>query len=114
MVPNCAITFTRACADGTGIVQKTIGAAEFFVNSADYSSIEAAQIAVNALAEEIVRGQALNTVLYCNTILPSDLADCGLIEDRPVYNPACAVVYCDGSGVPYCNESSIEYTSVTS
>jgi hypothetical protein len=108
---NCAVTFTRYCSDGSGTVSVTIPAAYLsvkFGTGLPYTSQAAAQVAANAFAERLARRRALQTVLYCNTVTPSDVADCGLVEERPVFTPGCAFVLCTNTGDTLCTDDSFQ------
>ncbi len=99
--PNCEVTYTRACVDGSGYVIKVIPAAFIWADT---------QEEANDLAEELARGRALRDILVCATLSPDDLADCGSVEETPVFNPTCGTVYCNGSGLAYCDGDETEYT----
>lgn len=107
---NCAVDFSRYCSDGTGLVIKNIPASYLCVKwGADetYTTEAAAQIAANNFAVALARGRALNTVLTCNTLTPDDLLDCGLVEERPSFDPACALVLCDNLGHQICTDTGL-------
>jgi len=107
---NCAVTVTRYCSDGSGSVSETIPAAYLsvkFGTGLPYTSEAAAQVAANAFAERLARRRALQTVLYCNTVTPSDLADCGLVEERPIFTPGCNFLLCTNTGNTICTDENI-------
>lgn len=112
---NCQVTFTRTCQDGSGSVTGTVPAAYFSVKfgpDEEFTTQEAAQIQANALAERLARRLALQQILYCNTVTPEDTAGCGLVEERNIFSPACATLYCDGAGNTYCDGDDVAYSPV--
>lgn len=111
---NCEFTYTRACSDGSGTVSYTVPAAYLSVKfgpDETFTTQAAAQIEANRQAEAIARRLALQQILYCNTVTPEDTAGCGCVEERPIFSPACAFIYCDGLGVSYCDGSDVNYSS---
>ena len=104
---NCEVTVTRSCSDGSGSLSQTVPAAYLGVKISDYSSPAAAQIAANAFAERLARRRALQEVLYCTTLTPSDLADCGLVEERPSFTPGCNFLLCTTTGNTICTNENI-------
>lgn len=111
--PNCPAEYIRACSDGTGTVVGRVPGAYFYTKLEDGETPTQAQDRANEYAEKLAKGRALNKVLTCNTISPEDINDCGLVEERPSFDPACADLYCNGSGIQYCDENSIPYNRVS-
>lgn len=108
--PNCEVTVFRYCADGSGYISQTIPAGYLSVKfgaGLTYTSQAAAQVAANAFAERLARRRALQIVLYCNTLTPDDLADCGLVEERPVFTPGCNFLLCTNTGNTLCTDENI-------
>lgn len=109
---NCEVVFIRSCTDGSGIVSKTVPAGYLCIKHGTgetYATEAAAQIAANDYAEALARGRALNTVLVCNTLSPSDLVECGLVEERPSFDPSCAFVLCTNTGNQICSNDGINF-----
>lgn len=110
---NCEVTFTRACQDGSGFVPSTIPAGYLAVKfgpDLPFTTQEAAQIEANRQAEALARRCALDQILYCTTVAPEDTEGCGLVEERPVFSPACATLYCNGAGISYCDGDGVNYS----
>lgn len=100
--PNCPTEFVRACSDGTGTVVGSVAGAEFSA-----ATPELAQL----YADRLARGRALLQVLTCNTLTPGDLADCGLVDERPSVIPGCMGI-CDEDGFTICDEDDFEVSSL--
>jgi hypothetical protein len=83
LYPTCGATYTRVCSDGTGVVIGTVCKGEF--------SSPVSQADANALGCELARLRALRQTLFCNTLSPSDVEDCGSIEPRPQPTPPGAL-----------------------
>lgn len=106
-VPNCLARFVRACADGTGTIIEEVDGAYLWVKIEEDETYETAQERANEYALKLARYRALTQVLYCNSISPDDLAGCGLVEERPVTDFACANTICDQTGIPLCTEDGV-------
>jgi hypothetical protein len=99
---NCEVNIRRVCEDGTGIVPYSLPGGYLFVAVTEEVTYAAAEALAQSYALAIARYHALNQILTCNTVSENDLADCGLVEERP--GQITCTTLCDQDGNTFCDE----------